>query len=173
MKPNAQQTPDSQASSNSHPGQDPNAIDPQDIADGYDAVFSASYRRIMGDGAYNPEFIAAFYVAFLESSDEIAKRFSATDMSRQKTMLHDSLNTLVDFSGHKRLSPQMQRLAAVHGPGAADIAPELYDLWLKTLMETVSAFDERYDKSVDLAWRLTLAPGIDYLKFTYAHPDYC
>lgn len=142
------------------------------MMDAFDKVFEESYRRVMGDGAYNPDFIARFYEGFLASSDEIAKRFAATNMSRQKTMLHDSLSTLVDFSGHKRLSPQMRRLAGVHGPHAADIPPLLYSLWLDSLMETVSLFDPRYSKDVELAWRLTLAPGISYLQFSYEHPEF-
>lgn len=136
----------------------------------FDEVFAASYARIMSDGAYNPEFIAHFYELFLASSSDIAARFANTNMSRQKTMLHDSLSTLVDFNAHHKLTPQMQRLALVHGPGAANIPPALYELWLNSLLATVGQFDNQFDATVELAWRLTLAPGISYLQFTYEHP---
>ncbi len=136
----------------------------------FDEVFAASFGRIMGNGAYNPEFIGRFYTRFLDSSPEIAKRFANTDMSRQKTMLHDSLGTLVDFSSHKRITRQMQRLAVVHGPGAADVHPDLYARWVESLLATVREFDPEYSPDVDLAWRLTLAPGISYLQFSYHHP---
>ena len=136
----------------------------------FDEVFAASFGRIMGSGAYNPDFIGRFYNLFLDSSPEIAERFVNTDMSRQKTMLHDSLGTLVDFSHHKRVTKQMRRLAVVHGPGAADVRPDLYALWLDSLLATVREFDPEYEADVDLAWRLTLAPGISYLQFSYHHP---
>jgi len=137
---------------------------------GYDQAFHDSFARIMGDGAYNPEFIGRFYALFLDSSPEIAERFAGTDMSRQKTMLHDSFTTLMDFNEHRRITPQMQRLALVHGPGRSDVPPELYALWLESLMTTVSEFDPAYDSDVELAWRLTFAPGIAYLQHTYKHP---
>jgi hemoglobin-like flavoprotein len=136
----------------------------------FDEVFSDSYRRIMGDGAYNPAFIARFYEIFLDASPEVSKRFATTDMSRQKTMLHDSLDTLVDFSRSRRLSAQMQHLAEVHSARGRDIPPDMYTLWLDSLIATVAAFDPDFDRGVELAWRLMLAPGICYLQFAYAHP---
>ena len=136
----------------------------------YDEVFTASFARVMGDGAYNPAFIGRFYELFLASSPRIAERFTSTNMSRQKTMLHDSFTTLVDFNRQRRITPQMQYLGAVHGPAASDIPPELYTLWLDSLLATVAERDPRYSAGVELAWRLTLAPGIAYLQHAYRHP---
>jgi hypothetical protein len=136
----------------------------------YDEAFRDSFARIMGDGAYNPGFIGRFYELFLESSAEIAERFAGTDMSRQKTMLHDSFTTLMDFNEHRCITPQLQRLALVHGPGRSDVPPGLYALWLESLLSTVSEFDPAFDSDVELAWRLTLAPGIAYLQHAYTHP---
>ena len=136
-----------------------------------DAVFADSFTRIMGQGAYNRDFIARFYDHFLASSPTVAMRFASTDMSRQRTMLHDSFTTLIDFSRHRRLTPQLERLAAVHGPRGNDIPPALYDLWLDSLMQTAAEFDTAWNRQVELAWRFTLAPGIAYLKFAGAHPD--
>ena len=136
----------------------------------YDEIFAASFERILGEGAYNPEFIGRFYELFFAASEDVAKRFEHTDMSRQKTMLHDSLRTLVEFNQHRRLSPQMERLALAHGPGAAAIPPRLYAVWLDALLATVREWDREFDTQVDLAWRLTMAPGISYLQFGYEHP---
>jgi len=136
----------------------------------YDEVFAASFARVMGDGAYNPAFIGRFYEVFLASSPRIAGRFASTNMSRQKTMLHDSFTTLVNFNQQRRITPQMRHLGAVHGPGASDVPPELYTLWLDSLLATVAEMDPAYSDEVELAWRLTLAPGIAYLQHAYAHP---
>lgn len=136
----------------------------------YDELFSESFARVMGSGAYSPEFVGRFYTLFLESSPEISERFRNTDMSRQKTMLHDSFTTLVDFAAHRRLTPQMERLGAVHGPSASDVPPKLYQLWLDSLMATVREFDPDFTNETELAWRLTLAPGIAYLQHAYLHP---
>ncbi len=136
----------------------------------YEDAFAASFSRIMGTGAYNPEFIGRFYDLFLSSSPEIAARFSDTNMSRQKTMLHDSFTTLIDFNQHRRVTPQMRRLGQVHGPAYSNVDPALYVLWLDSLMSTISEFDPAFDSEVELAWRLTLAPGIAYLQHAHRHP---
>lgn len=138
--------------------------------DNLDQAFSDSYARVMGQGAYNRDFIARFYDLFLASSPQIARHFAATDMSRQRTMLHDSFNTLINFNRHRRLTAQLAHLGAVHGPGASNIAPVLYDLWLDSLMRTVAEFDPAWEHRVELAWRLALAPGIAYLKFAHGNP---
>jgi hemoglobin-like flavoprotein len=136
----------------------------------FDEVFSASYARVIGDGAYNPAFISRFYEIFLQSSPEIETRFANTDMSRQKTMLHDSLDTLVDFNRSRRLSANMQHLAQIHSSHDRDIPPDMYALWLDSLMQTVAEFDPAFDRQTELAWRLMLAPGICYLQFSYVDP---
>lgn len=133
------------------------------MKDSYDEIFADSFRRVLGEGAYNPDFTGRFYTHFLASSEDIAARFAATDMSRQKTMLHDSLLLMVEFNRSRRLSPQMSRLAHVHSRQGQDIAAGLYTLWLDALMATVRELDSDFDAQVELSWRLTLAPGITYL----------
>jgi hemoglobin-like flavoprotein len=135
----------------------------------FDDLFAASYGRVMKDGAYNPQFIGRFYERFLASSADVAARFAGTDMSRQKTMLHDSLQSLIDFNQRRTLSPAMSRLARVHSRAGQDIPPRLYEDWMASLLATVAEFDPQYSDAVELAWRLTLAPGIVYLAFGYDH----
>lgn len=137
------------------------------MIDSYDEIFAASFRRVLGEGAYNPTFTDRFYAHFLATSDEIARRFAHTHMGQQKTMLHDSLLLLVDFNHNRRLSPQMAKLAQVHSRERQDIPEELYALWLEALMTTVKELDSDFSDRVELAWRLTLAPGIAYLQFGY------
>jgi len=136
----------------------------------FDQLFEASYGRVVQDGAYNPEFIGRFYDLFFASSEQVERRFARTDMSRQKTMLHDSLHTMVQFSRTRRLTDALARLARIHSRGEQDIPPALYDRWLDSLMQTVREFDPQFDQNTELAWRLTLAPGISYLRFGYEHP---
>jgi truncated hemoglobin YjbI len=137
----------------------------------FDEIFAASYSRVMGSGAYNPRFIARFYDLFLGSSATVSLLFARTDMSRQKTMLHDSLVTLVDFSARKLISPQMEHLARVHGPTAHAIPPHLFQNWLDCLVETVREMDPEATPEVELAWRLILAPGIAYLLYAGSQAD--
>ena len=137
----------------------------------YNQLFAESYARVMGQGAYNPDFIGRFYDLFVGSSETVADKFANTDMLLQKTMLHDSFTTLLDFNAHRKPTDYMQRLAQVHGRSGNDIPPDLYELWLESLIAVVETFDEEFSRDVELAWRLTLAPGITYLKFAYEHPQ--
>ena len=142
------------------------AVVPEPIGN-YETLFEASFARVVGDGAYNPAFTGRFYEIFLAKSPAIAERFAATDMSAQKTMLHDSLHTLVNFNREKALNPQLRRLAAVHSRRRQDVAGELYDVWLDALLAAVAEFDAEFNDAVELAWRLTLSPGITYMRWCY------
>ena len=70
----------------------------------YNEIFEQSVARVFGNGAYNPEFIGAFYELFLEASPAIAEKFAHTDMSAQRTMLHDSLLLMMDFIAQQLVS---------------------------------------------------------------------
>ena len=131
----------------------------------YVDVFTASYRRALGNSSYNRDFIGRFYEILLTKSERIAQHFKHTDMSAQKTMLHDSLHYMVDFFTAHATNEYLQRIARVHSKGEHDIAPELYDIWLDSLIEALREFDPEFSDEVELSWRLVLAPGIVYMKF--------
>lgn len=135
----------------------------------YESIFRNSYSRALGNTSYNADFIGEFYRHFLSSSAEVADLFANTDMSAQKTMLHDSLEYMLDFYATKKLSPQLEHLARVHGKSQHNVPLHLYDLWLDSLMMSLKKCDDQFNSDVELAWRLVLAPGITYLKFMYKH----
>lgn len=129
--------------------------------------FANHYRRVFGDGHYDPAFIGRFYEIFLGKSPEVAKRFENTNMSVQKTMLHDSLHYLLHFAQSRAARDHMMRIAQVHSRSAHDIPPGLYDLWEASLLEAIQERDPDFDDQVELAWRVALAPGITFMKFCY------
>ena len=133
----------------------------------YGEVFDASFERIFGNGAYNPAFTTRFYEIFLGHDPAIADRFAATNMSTQKTMLHDSLLTLVNLYRNRSLTPQLRSLAAAHSRTGHDIPADLYERWMSALAAAVAEFDPDYDEGVGLAWRLALSPGITYMRYCY------
>lgn len=133
----------------------------------YEAIFTDSFSRILGKGAYNPAFIQHFYEIFFEKSPVIAQKFAHTDMSAQRTMLHDSLLTMAEFGRTKILSPRLQQLAEIHSRRQQGISPALYDLWLDSLVTAVSRYDPEFNDDVALAWRIALAPGISFMRFSY------
>ncbi|MEO7726887.1 MAG: hypothetical protein ABIS45_06505, partial [Burkholderiales bacterium] len=58
----------------------------------------------------------------------------------------------------------LERLAMSHSRAGFDIMPELYDLWLERLLQTVWEFDPLFDVEFNTAWRNVLQPGIDFMK---------
>ena len=133
----------------------------------FDQIFKDSMTRVLGNGAYNPAFIRSFYDIFLETTPAVAKKFEHTDMSAQRTMLHDSLLMMVEFNRTREPSPALQQLANSHSRRVHDINPEFYELWLDSLVAAVSRYDPEFTDQVDLAWRIALAPGIAYMCFDY------
>jgi len=129
--------------------------------------FENSYARALGGDRYNDAFISRFYEVFMASSEAVARSFQHTDMSVQKTMLHDSLQVVLDYHRTGKVSQQLQRLAQVHSRAGQDIVAALYDNWLDSLVMTVSEFDPEYDQTVERAWREAFVPGIQYMITCY------
>jgi len=132
--------------------------------------FAEHYRRVFGDGHYDPGFIARFYEIFMGQSPDVARRFQHTNMSVQKTMLHDSLHYLLHFGHSRSARDYIARIADSHGRSAHDVPPDLYDLWETSLLKAVRERDPNFDDEVELAWRVALAPGLAYMKFCYDRP---
>lgn len=139
----------------------------EQAAPNYDAVFQASFERVLGNGAYNPDFIRDFYDDFLAASPIVRDKFAQTNMSAQRTMLHDSLLLLIEFNRTRSPDNRLLQLAQVHSRAERAIAPEFYDLWLASLVNAVARHDPQFGPDVDLAWRMALAPGICFMRFYY------
>lgn len=134
-------------------------------------VFEDSYRRVVGGGVGIDEkgaaFFKKFYENFLSSSDQVAEMFADTDMDQQVKMLQRSMFHMISFYVSKQQDNYLEGVAESHSAKQRNISPALYDLWLESLVHTVTEFDSEYDDTVGLAWRLAMAPGIVYMKFHY------
>ena len=135
----------------------------------YVQLFDESLGRVTRAGL-REDFFDSFYKRFLSSSSEIALKFKNADLHRQKEMLRKSLLEITQFFVTHSSSPRMEQLASIHSKEKYDIRPSLYDNWLNSLLQTVRKFDPKYSPEVELAWRVVLAPGIEYMKFHYQRP---
>lgn len=126
-------------------------------------MFRSSVNRCVEDEA----FLQDFYDGFMASSDEVREKFGKTDMPSQKRALADSLYLIAVAVQGKNTSPswhQMERIARRHSRADMDIRPELYDLWLESLMHAVAAHDPQFSPEIDAAWRAVLKEGITFLR---------
>ncbi len=130
-------------------------------------IFDASYERVMARELDGRRFINAFYERFINADPRVREKFAHTDMSRQIAMLEKSLHYLAYLFSTQEIYGYIENTARIHGREQHDIPPDLYDMWLEQLIATVAEFDPEFDRKVELAWRLSLARGITYMKFMY------
>jgi len=128
------------------------------------AAFNDSIERCQSD----PKFLSLFYQKFVISNSEVREKFANTDMAQQKMMLHASLYMIMfSIQGNEAASVYLDRVAYRHSKSELDIRPELYDLWLITLIETVSEIDPLFNNKVESAWNKVMTHGIEYMKSKY------
>ena len=131
------------------------------------ATVYESYDRVEGRSIDGHGFFERFYAAFLESSPEIARKFSNTDMQKQQAHLRASLKHVVDYAVSGKPDIRMRQIARSHSRAGNDIPHGLYDFWLDSLISTLAEFDPEFDSHVELSWRSIMAPGIAYMRSHY------
>jgi len=126
--------------------------------------FSASLGRCHA----NPAFISRFYELFVASSPEVAEKFEHTDLERQRRAMSSSLYALVlAMEGGQAASAYLDRIARQHGRKDLDIPPQMYDVWLECLIETVKEFDPQYSDEIEGLWRDAMAFGVEFMQARY------
>jgi hemoglobin-like flavoprotein len=129
-----------------------------------DAIFNHSRHRC----EKNENFMTRFYENFLASSPRVAEKFAGTDFERQKEALGLSLRMVAMASvGGDAADLYLEYIARRHDRHHLDIEPDLYDLWLESLIDTVRECDPDFDAKVEQAWRSVLRYGIDYMSSRY------
>lgn len=110
----------------------------------------------------NTEFYSIFYERFVNSSYSVKLAFSNTDMDKQKAMLKTALVLLVNFFVSKKASPDLIHLARMHYE--LNIRSEMYELFINALLFSLSEIDPNFNNKTAVAWRVTLSPGIEFMK---------
>ena len=126
-----------------------------------------SFERVLEVRQDEKSFFDLFYDHFIAQSTEIQEKFNNTDFTRQKRMLRKSLVVAIDFYASRQETPFLEELAAIHSRRQKDIRPELYYLWLDSLLATLRGYDPRFNDDVEEAWRWALSPIIDYFQSQY------
>ena len=116
----------------------------------------------------HPGFLDRFYEIFLASSTEVADKFKNTDFKQQQRFLKLSLYMMLMAALHKEEgNVHLQRIAERHSSRDLDIKPELYKLWLESLIQAAKEFDPAFNEQTDEAWRSIMQTGIDFMISQY------
>jgi hemoglobin-like flavoprotein len=127
---------------------------PEDL----DAVTRSYHRCLHSEG-----FTDTFYEHFLAKSAAVAEKFRATDSTRQKRMLRESLLMMVMFDRDPEgVAKEMTKLAEHHNRRGLDIPSHLYDLWLDSLCEAVEQHDKEHTADLAKKWRAAMLAGINF-----------
>jgi hypothetical protein len=128
------------------------------------ALFHDSLERCRQGGG----FLDRFYDLFVQSSEEVAAKFRETDFRRQKRVLMASLySMMLSGEGHPEGLAHLRRIAILHDREHHAIRPELYDLWLDSLIRAVGECDPEFAPEIERVWRKLLLPGLSLMKAAY------
>lgn len=134
------------------------------LNDDMTAVFHDSFTRCKS----NPDFFRTFYDEFTHSSSEVAAKFSHVDMKKQYQMLQASIYMIMLASqSQDDASLYLGKIAEKHSRRDLDIHPELYELWLTSLLSAVARTDPLWDLSVEMAWHEMMSYGISFMQSRY------
>lgn len=111
-------------------------------------------------------FFDTFYQHFLASSPAVRDRFVKTDMTAQKHLLRAGILNLVLYA-RGMSGTKLRALGQSHSREGFDIRPELYDLWVDSLLLAVRQHDPEVDLEDLAAWREVLGKGINVIKSYY------
>ena len=115
-----------------------------------------------------PDLIETFYKYFLDSDPRIAEYFADTDMNKQKVVLQKSLSYAINFAaGDLASRKKVSYIGDSHKKGRLGVLPELYPLWLKSLIDAVTQHDPQWNKELEGLWRKQLQPVIDFMVESY------
>ena len=128
------------------------------------SIFHDSFARCQ----VNRKFLSIFYEIFISADKSVLEKFEGVDMERQKNMLLRSLSMIMLSSqGDGAADVYLGRVARRHAKKDLDVGPDLYQLWLDSLLEAVEQVDPQFSPQVKQSWEEVMSYGIDYMVSRY------
>ncbi len=124
----------------------------------------ASFKRCEQAG----DFAEEFYSIFLNASTEIAPLFASTNFESQRTLLRGTVFMMVmkDIDD-QRAHGHFEKIGQSHARGQLNIKPELYEVWLDSLCQTVKQLDPEWTEELEEHWRQKMRPAIALITSMY------
>jgi globin len=132
-----------------------------------DEIFNLSYWRVTSNKLGGVPFVDAFSDALARSSEEVARKMSGGDLDRFRTALGLAIVHLASYYAKDKADAVLQGIAERHSRRGRDVRPDLYEHFMRALLETVAHYDPEHNDEVRVAWETVLRPGIEYMKRMY------
>ena len=123
-------------------------------------IFNDALDRCLQRG----DFLDRFYEIFLAADPRVARKFQGTDFSRQKRMLTASLYVIMTVDDERPQDLEhLEILARRHGKDDLAIEPELYEIWLDSLLQAARECDPYWTREIGAVWRMVMGTGIRFM----------
>jgi hemoglobin-like flavoprotein len=119
--------------------------------------------------AGSKKLVSEFYVRLMAASEEIRKKFEGVDMAEQTSLLsHSIVMSFLFIDKNQQVAKKcLDDVRKTHAQGNLNIEPELYDIWLKCLLETVSLCDPHANDALLSDWHDVMSVAITHIRDGY------
>jgi hemoglobin-like flavoprotein len=131
-------------------------------------LVSRSYGRclVMGNVLFD-----RFYDYFLASDPRIAPMFRNTEMKIQKKLLRAGINYVIMYcteAGQPAGQLALGRIRNSHSQEHLNIEPELYPLWIDSLLKAIAEVDPKFSPVIKSAWTKVLGISVGFIRSGYS-----
>ncbi len=125
-------------------------------------------NKQFGECLLSKTFLDDFYAEFTGRSAEVRAMFANTDMTAQKDALRGGLTFLMLYANANAFAAdKLDRLGKTHARTGYNILPDMYPLWVDSLVKTVRKHSPGFTSEDESRWRKVLLHGIERIKSHY------
>ena len=119
--------------------------------------------------AGSKKLVSEFYVRLMAASEEIRKKFEGVDMTDQASLLsHAIVMSFLFVDKNQQVAKKcLDDVRKTHAQGNLNIEPELYDIWLECLLETVALCDPHVNDELLSDWHDVMSVAINHIREGY------
>lgn len=118
-----------------------------------------SYEQISQE---EQRFYDLFRFELIERSELIRRGFASYDHAAQRKILKKALLQMLNFSVSKKAGQYLVNLSQHHRE--LSVNREMFDLFVDCFESALVRFNPKLTALHQMAWRVTLAPGIELMK---------
>jgi len=123
--------------------------------------FNDSYERCRN----NPKFLHLFYDIFSDKDEKYRLMFESLEsIDNQVRMLDASIVLIFMASISEQAKISVKQFGKYHGPNGVGVTLADYDVWFKSLLQTVKLCDSEYSELTEYVWTERFEQGLNIMK---------